>query len=319
MNEVDMKKRLSIILAVIMIFAFGFTGCTNSEEPAEEPAEVEVSIDELDGPDLHFTTDDWPIIDGATALAPYYEAMAAELLDMSIDEAKGYVLCNRTDGAYENLLAGKVDMIFCSYPSEEYQERADEIGLEYELTPFLNGGFVFFVNKANPVDSITIEQAHDIYAGKITNWSELGGNDEPIVAFQRPNNSGSQTGLYKYIISEDELMEAPSDEIFGAMDEIVDAVNAYENGKGSIGYSYYYYVTNMHYQEDIKLLAIDGIMPSDETIANGTYPIINPSFAIINAATPEDSPLRDILAWIVSEKGQYVGRQQGYVPRIDCE
>ena len=299
-----------------MIFALCFTGCTSSSEPADEPADTAVSIDELDGSDLHFTTDDWPVIDGATALAPYYEAMAAELLDMSIDEAKGYVLCNRTDGAYENLLNGEADMIFCSLPSEYYEERAAEIGFEYEMTPFLNGGFVFFVNKSNPVDSITIKQAHDIYAGKITNWKELGGNDEPIVAFQRPDNSGSQTGLYEYIISPDELMEAPSEEVFGAMDEIVDAVSSYDNGKGSIGYSYYYYVTNMHYQEDIKLLAIDGIMPSDETIADGTYPIINPSYAIISADTPEDSPLRDILAWIVSEKGQYVGKQQGYVPRL---
>ena len=75
----------------------------------------------------------------------------------------------------------------------------------------------------------------------------------------------------------------------------------------------------MHYQEDIKLLAINDIMPSDETIANGTYPIINPSYVIIDAKTPADSPLRDIIKWITSEKGQYIGRQQGYVPREDCE
>ena len=310
-------KKLSwvLVLAMVLAFAFGFAGCTN--EPAADPEPVNIA--DLEGPDLHFTPENWPKIDGATALAPYYEAMAAELLGMDIDEAKQYVLCNKTDGAYENLLAGNVDMIFCSLPSDYFEQVAADQGFEYDMTPFLNGAFVFFVNKDNPVDSITLKQAHDIYAGKITNWSELGGKDEPIVAFQRPDNSGSQTGLYEYVISADELMEAPSEQIFGAMDEIVDAVSSYDNGKGSIGYSYYYYVVNMHYQEDIKLLAINDIMPSDETIANGTYPIINPSYVIIDAKTPADSPLRDIIKWITSEKGQYIGRQQGYVPREDCE
>ena len=310
-------KKISwlLVLAMVLSFAFGFAGCTN--EPAGEPEPVNIA--DLEGPDLHFTPENWPKIDGATALAPYYEAMAAELLGMDIEEARQYVLCNKTDGAYENLLAGNVDMIFCSLPSEYFEQCAADQGFEYDMTPFLNGAFVFFVNKDNPVDSITIKQAHDIYAGKITNWSELGGKDEPIVAFQRPDNSGSQTGLYEYIIKPDELMEAPSEQVYGAMDEIVDAVSSYDNGKGSIGYSYYYYVTNMHYQEDIKLLAINDIMPSDETIADGTYPIINPSYVIIDAKTPEDSPLRDIIEWICSEKGQYVGKQAGYVPRLECE
>lgn len=47
-------------------------------------------------------------------------------------------------------------------------------------------------------------------------------------------------------------------------------VASYENSEGAIGYSYYYYVTSMHYTDQIKLVQIDGIEPSDDTIANGT-------------------------------------------------
>ncbi len=306
-------KFLSAMLCLALIFSMAaMAGCTGSQ-PAEEPEPKDIA--ELEGLDLHYTTDEWPVIDGATALAPFYEAMAAELLGLEPEKAKTYVLCNRTDGAYENLIDGSADMIFCSLPSAEQQEMADNAGFKFEKTPFLNGGFVFFVNKSNPVDSITIQQAHDIYAGKITNWKELGGEDREIIAYQRPNNSGSQTGLYEYIIKEDELMDAPEEMVFGAMDGIVDAVANYDNAEGAIGYSYYYYVANMHYQEDIKLLKIEGIEPSDETIGNGTYPIINPSYVIISADTPKDSILRDIIEWICSEKGKEVARRAGYIPR----
>ena len=100
------------------------------------------------------------------------------------------------------------------------------------------------------------------------------------------------------------------------MGGIVDAVASYDNAAGAIGYSYYYYVTSMHYTDQIKLLEIDGVAPSDETIADGTYPLINPSYAIINAKTPEDSPVREILSWLVSEEGQETAREAGYVPRL---
>ena len=298
-----------ITALAVLLSAAALAACTEKEEGGDTPADNETA-------GLAFTTETLPKIDGATALAPYYELMASKLLSVDIEEARQWVLCNKTDGAYENLINGRVDMIFCSMPSEEQQEMADNAGVKFEMTPFLNGGFVFFVNKDNPVESLTVQQLHDIYAGKITNWSEVGGDDVDIIAYQRPNNSGSQTGMYNYIIPEDEIMEAPTEMKIADMGGIIDAVASYENSEGAIGYSYYYYVTSMHYTDQIKLVQIDGIEPSDETIADGTYPLINPSYAIINADTPEDSPVRDILRWLVSAEGQETAREAGYVPRL---
>jgi len=300
-----MKKLLGVILTLVMVVGM-FTACTKeNEEPIKEVIPEKAS--------LQVSLADWPIIDGATALAPYYEAMAAALLDMPIDDARQYVYCNKTDGAFQNLIDGKVDMIFCSLPGENQEQMAKEAGVTFECTPFLNGAFVFFVNKDNPVDSLTIEQLHDIYAGKITNWKEVGGNDCEIIAYQRSEGSGSQNGMYRYIIDSDEIMEAPTEKMIETMGEIVDAVAYYENAEGAIGYSYYYYVANMHNSEDIKLIGIDGIVPSNETIADATYPIINQSFVIIRDDTPEDSICRTIINWITSEEGQKLGEDTGYV------
>lgn len=295
-----MKKISVILLTFILLMCLG--GCGGDEE-----------INKEESSDLKISLEDWPVIDGATALAPYYEAMAAELLDLPLEEARQYVLCSTTDGAYENLINGTADMIFCSLPSQEQLDAAAAEGVEFECTPFLNGGFVFFVNKDNPVNSLTVDQLHDIYAGKITNWKEVGGNDEEIIAYQRTEGSGSQTGIYRFVIPKEEIMPAPTEKVMGDMAGIIDVVADYENGMGAIGYSYYYYVANMHYSDQIKLIAIDGVMPSDLTISNGTYPLLNQSQVIIRADEPEDSILRDIIDWITSEEGQKLGEENGYV------
>lgn len=299
-----MRKSIYVILALVAVLSLGLlVGCGDQTQPGE--------------PALLLTPDTIPSIDGATALAPFYEAMAAELMSMDIKEARQYVMCSKTDGAYERLIAGEAEMIFCSLPSREQKASAEAAGFEFEMTPFLNGGFVFFVNKDNPVDSLSIAQLHDIYAGKITNWKQLGGDDVEIIPYQRPNNSGSQTGMYEYIIAEDEIMDAPTERKIVDMGGIIDAVASYDNAEGAIGYSYYYYVTSMHYTDQIKLLAIDGIPPSDDTIGNATYPIVNPSYVIISADTPKDSIIREIIKWILSDEGKAVAKEAGYVPKLD--
>ena len=145
------KKLLCMCIALsLLLSAVVFWGCTANED---DNAPVD---DELAG--LSFTTETLPKIDGATALAPYYELMASKLLNVDIEEARQWVLCSKTDGAYRNLINGSVDIIFCSLPSEDQQRMADEAGVEFEMTPFLNGAFVFFVNKSNPIESLTVQQ-----------------------------------------------------------------------------------------------------------------------------------------------------------------
>jgi phosphate transport system substrate-binding protein len=286
--------------------AISITACGgNNEDKPVSPSDEAAS--------LRLTKDELPVIDGALALAPYYEAMTAKLLDVDIEEARTLVLCNNTPSAYQNLTDGTVDMIFCAMPSDEQVQTAKEAGVTFEYHTILNGGFVFFVNKDNPVKSLTKKQLQDIYRGKIKNWKELGGDDVEIIPYQRNEGSGSQTGLYRFLLPKAAVMKAPTELAIGDMGEIVDAVAHYENSKGAIGYSYYYYVSSMHYTDQIKLLGVDGVIPSDKTISDGSYPMINQSQIVIRDDTPEDSMVRKIIAWCQSEEGAKLAEENGYV------
>ena len=281
-------------------------------EPTATPTEAPKGAVLPSGKTL--TVDTLPVVDGALALEPFYDAVFAELLGMSVEDAKLFLPCNNTPGAYKNLTEGKSDMIFCALPSEEQIETAKQAGVEFEYHTILSGGFVFFVNKDNPVDSVTQQQLKDIVSGKIKNWKEVGGDDEPIVLFQRNEGSGSQTGLYRYVLPKDQVMEPILElqvsDMAGAIDRVVD----YDNGKGAISFSYYYYVANMHTSDQIKLLGIDGVIPSDETISTGKYPFLNFSQIVTRKDLPENSIVRDIIAWVQGENGARIARENGYVP-----
>lgn len=262
------------------------------------------------------TADNLPVIDGALALEPFYKAAIAKILGTTVDEAAMYIQCNNTPMAYSNLIDKKADMIFCALPSEDQIAAATDAGVEFEYHTILSGGFVFFTNKDNPVDSVTQEQLQGIFRGDITNWKELGGNDEPIMIYQRNEGSGSQTGLYRYVLPKDEVIKPAIDQVESEMMGVIDRVSAYDNGTGALSYSYYYYVSNMYYSDRIKLLAIDGVTPNDDTIARGEYPFLNFSQIVIRKGTPKDSPVYAIIDWVCSEEGAKNARENNYVPYL---
>ena len=302
------KKLPALLLAALMILGLAACGGAQGNQAAPANSKLPEVSD-----DLKIKEEEWPVVDGATAFLPFYTRAAAELLGKTEQEASELILCSTTDYAYPNLADKKADIIFCLGPSDEQVDYAKSKGVEFEYAPLLNEAFVFFVNKDNPVDSVTVQQLHDIYAGKITNWKDLGGKDEPIIAYQRSEGSGSQTGLYKFVIPKAEAMEPILEMRIPTMMGIVDVVANYDNAQGGIGYSYLYFVKNQHYDENIKLLKVNGVAPSNETISGGTYPMINTMYAVFRADEPENSTVRQIAAWCSGKKARSFAQELSYV------
>lgn len=256
---------------------------------------------------------DYPVVDGSTATLPLsYRLMQAAT---GVDEAtaKTAIAHSKTTESFYALVDGSASLLLVYEPSQDAWDRAEEEGVALEVQPIGYDAPVFLINDANPVESLTGQQIVDIYAGKITNWAQVGGNDQPIVAYQRVESSGSQVMMKAQVMKGVEMMDAPQTQRTGDMGELVDAIASYRNTADAIGYSVYYYIDNMYMQSGIKLLKVDGVAPTNETIASGAYPYRQPFYAVIRADAPADSPERQLFNWLATPEGRALVQDAGYV------
>ncbi|WP_336634221.1 PstS family phosphate ABC transporter substrate-binding protein [Lysinibacillus fusiformis] len=257
-------------------------------------------------------TESLPRLDGATAMYPLYAAFVeATYPKGDYQPYNSRVQVSRTPEAYQNLIAGNVDLIFVAAPSASQEWQAEKEGLTFDMTPIGREAFVFFVHHKNSVDNVTLEQVKKIYAGEITNWRDVGGDDEAIRAFQRPADSGSQTALEK-LMGNMSIMKAPSENIASGMGGIIHEVSQYRNYKNAMGYTFRYYSTEMVQNKKIKLLSIDGVAPTKENIRNGTYPLVSEFYAVTTGA--ENENVQKLMDWILTDEGQALVEKVGYVP-----
>lgn len=265
-----------------------------------------------------YTLDNYPKVDASLATQPLTNAFIKNFVGENVDVSK--LDYTNTHPGYVRLINDEVDLIVVTEPSKEELELAKQKGVELEVIPVVKEGFVFYVNSNNKVDSLTKDQVQGIYSGEITNWKEVGGEDMEIKPFQRPTNSGSQTGMLSLVMKDKKLMDPLKENLVDTMAQIINFVSSYENGKNSIGYSYYYYATTMYEGIDkeiasnIKLIGIDGVKPNAKTIQNGLYPYTTAYYIVINKADDENSPSRKLANLMLSKRGQQVAKNAGYVP-----
>jgi len=256
---------------------------------------------------------EYPPIDGATALYPVYAA-AFRAIYKNVDNRSGTLIgATTTPQAYERLVQGAVDVIFCAQPSREQTVSAKAKGVEFQLTPIGSEAFVFFVNEANPVDGLTTEQIRAIYKKEITNWSKVGGHNTAILPFQRQKDSGSQTAMEMRVMRGEPMAAPLKEEYNEGMGEIVRRTAAYRNAPNAIGYSFRFFVTTMADTKGIKLLKIDGVAPTVETIRDGSYPYAGNFYAVTTNKTANNPHVQELIAWFFSPQGQKLIEDSGYV------
>lgn len=311
------KQILIILLAILVIVAFNTSlyfvltvKCGNnfgndvSKNSMIEPEKYLPFTEdsEIVRLDSEFSiTGELPVLDGATALLPVYSAFANAVYppdscpfdgeQYTSDSALQY---RNTVGAYKAVVDGDADIIFCAAPSEQQKRYADENGVELVLVPIGYEAFVFFVNKGNPVDNLTSEQLRAIYSGEYTNWKEVGGTNRIINPIERPEGSGSQTRMLQFMDGR-KIKKSPF-AFLGA----------------SVGFSFRYYLDGIVDNEEIKMLSVDGVYPSKENISNGTYPLVSSFYAVFRADNDNENVVK-LIDWVLSEEGQRIVNESGYV------
>ncbi len=168
--------------------------------------------------------------------------------------------------------------------------------------PLGQDGIVIAVNTENSVDGVTSEQLKDIFSGKITNWKEVGGSDGKINVIRREDGSGTLDAFESIVMGKDTKIK--SDAVVQSSTEAVkQSVKTDENAIGFVSYA--------HMSSDVKALKIDGVSPSDDTIADGSYKLQRP-FLFLVKGTPNQAT-QDFLNFVNSREGQKVLKDEKIV------
>jgi phosphate transport system substrate-binding protein len=206
------------------------------------------------------------------------------------------------------LINGTTDICNASRPMkqteiEKLKARYNTLGVEI---PCAKDGVTIFLNEANKVNELTLQQLSDIYTGKVKNWKEVGGNNTEIRLYGRENSSGTYTYFHDEVVKAD---YAPNTQSLPGTAAVVNAVKKDVNGIGYGGAAYAIGVKNASVKKDANSKAF---LPSKESIAKGEYPITRYLYMYLrNRPTGETKKYID---WILGVEGQRVVAEVGYFP-----
>lgn len=327
MNRSILLSAISFSLVLLI-----FTGC-----------EKEINTDSpyIDG----LSIDNYPIIDGSTSTLPLNTILACELLGLSYEweetlidfkssnwnvepqiksnlrkKFDKQILSSQTHNSLINLIDNEVDITLSARTlSPDEKAYADSKGVTLIETPIALDAFIFIVNSRNEINGLTTENVQDIYTGKITDWNKFGieiyPDYSPIQPFIRNQNSGSQELMDLLIMKDLEYIDLPIYEealiftMMGMLDEI-------GGNPAAIGYTVYYYNEYIIRPDEdyIKVIAIDGVHPDKQTIANKSYPYTTEIYAVIRSDTDKSSMTYKIYEWLQTETGKQAIGKSGYIP-----
>lgn len=247
------------------------------------------------------------VIDGSTSTIPLHTAIRN-----TFSSKRSEIQHSKTVDAFNKLIMGEVDILLGVDYSDELLNVAKNNGVDLGKIEITKEAFVFLINKNNPVKSLTIEQIKDIYSGKITNWNQVGGDDAPIKAFQRNSDSGSQMRMVKFM-GDTKLIDKEVT-YFSGMGDIIESIANYDMGKYSIGYNMYTFTEKQYLNNDVVMLEVNGIQPSDKIILDDSYPIIiyNYMFYDKNNSLAKEY-VENLYQFLMNDEGQKLISDAGYV------
>lgn len=196
--------------------------------------------------------------------------------------------------------------------SSSRQVNADEQKLGLTEIVIAHDGIAVIVNTDNPVQNLSTDQLRDIYAGKITNWSEVGGDDLKIQLVNRDEASGTREAFKSIVM--DGVPFDRSAAVLSGTGQVRDVVS---RSAGAIGYISLGFVESKFAETAVRAINVNHVEPSEKTIASGGYPISRDLYFYVKGApSPEAQAYID---YVVSDKMDAIVRDAGFIPVSDDE
>lgn len=211
------------------------------------------------------------------------------------------------------LINGTVDLAQSSRPMKDKEKQDVEKRRSTKLneTPVALDALAVFVHQGNRVKMLSIPQLEQIYTGKVTNWSQVGGGNAPIVLYGRENSSGTYEYFKEHVLNKGDF--APRTQTLQGTAAVINAVSKDVNGIGYGGIAYAKEVRAIGVKKDASSAAVE---PNEGTVKDGTYPISRKLFFYwVDSASPE---LKKFVEWSTSAEGQKVVGDVGYFPLVSA-
>ena len=296
-----MKKVLSLMLALVMVFALASCG-NNSNKTTEDTTtnnSTAQTSDEASKDEGSTELSGSVSTNGSTSMESVIGVLSEQFMADNPDVTVTYDATGSGTGI-ESVSNGSCDIGLSSRALKD-----TETGLV--ATTVALDGIAIIVNKDCGVSDLTVEQIADIFTGKITNWSEVGGEDLEIACIGRESGSGTRDGFESVTGTEDACVLAQELTSTGAV------IEAVSNSKNAIGYASLSAVSG---QDGIKALTVGGVECSEETVLDGSYEIQRPFNLITKEGAELSEAAQAFIDFATSADAAELIRGAGAVPMV---
>jgi phosphate transport system substrate-binding protein len=244
------------------------------------------------------------VIDGSTTVGPIAKAFAEHYMKLN----PGVNITVSESGSGNGAKALVNGSCQVATMSRLLKQNEYEAAVHSEILPVVHtvalDGIAMIVHPSNPVSRLTLAQVKDIYLGKVRNWSQLGGPNMGIVIISRDTNSGTYETFEGKVLKGEKI--AKNCEYVGSSGAIRQRV---QSTPAAIGYVGIGFIDN-----SIKALAVENVMPTPDTVKNGSYPISRPLYMVTNDYPRMGSHLYRFINLYLTRKGQAMIEEIGFIP-----
>jgi phosphate transport system substrate-binding protein len=296
-------RPFQLLLALVLLLALLPTGCRSQDQAS---GSAEASAGGRGGRAIQNKGSD-TLVNLALAWAEAYREVQPSVQIAVTGGGSGTGIAS--------LINGTVDIANASREMKDNEiEQARQNGIEPVEHLVAIDALAVIVNPQNPVSQLTIPQLSDIFTGRIANWQEVGGLDEPIILVSRETNSGTHVYFLEEIVRQG---DSDNKDIFAPqtllMPSSVGITSEIQRNPNAIGYDGLGYVTE---HEKMIAVAQDAqspfVLPSVESASDGSYPI-GRGLYMYTAGEPAGE-IADYISWIKGPAGQQIVADLGFVP-----
>ena len=252
-----MKRIMSIALCLVL--ALSLAACGQTAAPAATTAPVASAAPAATEAPAAVKLSGTVATDGSTSMEKVIGALGEAFMEANSDTTFTYNPTGSGSGI-QAVQEGRCDI---GLSSRALKDAEKEAGLTETVLAY--DGIAMIVNPANPVEDLSLEQIADIYTGKITNWSEVGGNDSQIVLIGREAGSGTRGGFEEIVGVVDACQYRQE------LSSTGDVITTVAQNPDAIGYASLAAV-----KDTVKALKVAGVTPTEATVKDGTYTIQRP-------------------------------------------